>query len=89
MPLTQDRMIAVIEEAERARDTLHDVRRTVSDIITRAQDARAALSAIRAYMEATSVTSMPSVEREAQHFRTARQRNTKNAERMRRARGER
>lgn len=82
MPITQDRMIAVLREGEDARSALLDLRTTISDILAR-NEAGAACSVIRLLLTVREVPSDEALRRERAHFERARARNEQNKIAMR------
>lgn len=81
MPITQKRMLAVLDESEAAHEALVDVRKTIEDVLAR-NEAQAAASAIKLFLQTTLVPSIEATKSEREHFKRAEKRNERNAEYM-------
>ena len=85
MPITQARMLAVIAEAEAARDALISLHESARAILFDRQmrDVVLAFAQLQALIGALRVPALEACTREHNHFLVARKRNAKNAEYMR------
>jgi hypothetical protein len=86
MPITQARMIAVLDEANVARTALRDLRDAVREIISSAPSAIAAVTQINALLAATRVPPCSAIDIERAHFSRVAKRNVSNARYMRQQR---
>ena len=74
MPITQERMIEVLDEAEALRTMLLELRRSVLDALN--------IEAARYIINASPIPLCPALVAERNHFARSRARNEKNAQAM-------
>ena len=86
MPITQARMIALLDEADAMRTAFHDTRDTIKEIIYSAPSAIAAVTQINAYIAEARVPSVSATRAERAHFSRVARRNASNARYMRQQR---
>lgn len=79
MPITQDRMIAVLNEAHSAREALRNMKSEIQRIMDHTDNAQVTLAAIRLVLETTNLPEMPRTLIETAHFDRARKSNERNA----------
>jgi|HubBroStandDraft_1064217.scaffolds.fasta_scaffold102744_2 hypothetical protein len=89
MPITQERMLAVLAEAEGAQDALTTLQETVREIIVESGNAGIALASIKNVFSENVVPNMPRCSLERAHFTRVNKRNRTNASYMRAKRAER
>lgn len=86
MPITQERMLQVLEEASRLEDWTNALRHDVRGILDSVMSSDAKLEALAAILDISHPPACTQLAIERDHFRRARQRNIKSARRMRLAR---
>jgi hypothetical protein len=85
MPITQERMLAVLDEARSCEEAFRAFRDNVRSALS-APNAATALAVIRVASEMTIVPAMTQCAVERSHFQRTQRGNARNAARMRRAR---
>lgn len=86
MPITQERMLQVLEEASRLEDWTQNLRNDIRGILDSVMSSEAKLEALAAMLDISNPPSCIQLAIERDHFRRSRRRNEKSARRMRLAR---
>lgn len=83
MPLTQDRMLAVLAEAQQCHDALVIFRTAVEDILRMSPNPPFACAALTLLVRNTPLPPMVACESERRHFASNAHRNVENARKQR------
>jgi hypothetical protein len=86
VPITQARMLALLDEAEAQREGVYELRDTIREIIVRAPTAIAAVTQINTLLAVTTLPRCPAMLAERAHFSRVAKRNVSNARYMRQQR---
>lgn len=83
MPITQERMLQVLEEASRLEDWSTALRNDIRGVLASPMSHEAKLEALVAILDISNPPACTQLAIERDHFRRARRRNEKSARRMR------